>query len=144
MRAKMNMLKLKISTKSSAYADRWTHSEVDTTPSVRYDFNEGTNWKATDPRLLNRKSEAYTFETNYWEQPTIDPSQNKYYYYGPNKNRRGLNRGRFTNNLSLYEDELEREIHKAIERLNKRWAEKFKTDFENHFEDDLVKFIKSK
>ena len=143
MIAQMNKLKLKISTKSRQ-GDRWTHTEIVNTPTVRYDFNEGTNWKATDTRLFGRKQEAYKFETNYWELPTIDHSQNKYHYFGPNKNRRMLNRGRHTTNLALYEEQLEMEINKAVERLNKRWAEKFKTDFENHFEDDLVKFVKSK
>ena len=139
----MNMLKLKISTKSW-HDSRWTHTEIDTTPSVRYYFNQGTNWKATDIRLSGRKSEVYKFETNYWEQSTIDHSQNKYHYVGPNENRRIENRHRHTTNLALYEKQLETEINKAVERLNKRWANKFKTDFENHFEDDLVKFVKSK
>ena len=137
------MLKLKISTKSR-HSDRWMHTEIVNTPTVRYDFNQGTNWKATDIRLSGRKQEAYKFETNYWEQRTIDRSQNKYNYFGPNKKRRSLNTSRYTSNLALYENELEAEINKAVERLNKRWAEKFKTDFENQFEDDLVKFVKSK
>jgi hypothetical protein len=143
MIAKMNMLKLKISTKSR-HSDRWMHTEIVNTPTVRYDFNQGTNWKATDARLSGRKSEVYKIETNYWEQFTIDHSQNKYHYIGPNKNRRIENRHRHTSNLALYEEQLEMEINKAVKRLNKRWADKFKTDFENHFEDDLVKFVKSK
>jgi hypothetical protein len=143
MIAKMNMLKLKISTKSRN-ASRWIHTEIVNTPDVRYPFNEGTNWKATDARLSGRKSEVYKFETNYWEQRTIDYSQNKYRYFGPNKNRRSENFHRHTTNLALYEEQLEAEIEKAVERLNKRWADKYKTDFENQFEDDLVKFVKSK
>jgi hypothetical protein len=143
MIAKMRMLKLKISNKSR-HASRWIHTEIVNTPDVRYHFNEGTNWKATDARLSGRKSEVYKFETNYWEQSTIDPTQNKYHYIGPNKNRRIENFHRHTTNLALYERQLEAEIEKAVGRLNKRWAEKFKTDFENHFEDDLVKFVKSK
>ena len=138
----MNMLKLKISTKSR-HSDRWMHTEIVNTPDVRYGFNQGTNWKATDSRLSDRKA-VWNFETNYWEQRTIDRSQNKYNYFGPNKKRRSLNTSRYTSNLALYENELEAEINKAVERLNKRWAEKFKTDFENQFEDDLVKFVKSK
>ena len=136
------MLKLKISTKSRN-ADRWTHTEIVNTPNFRYDFNQGTNWKATDPRLSDRKA-VWNFESNYWEQKTIDPSQNKYHYFGPKKNRRSENYHRHTTNLALYEEQLEMEINKAVERLNKRWADKYKTDFENHFEDDLVKFVKSK
>ena len=136
------MLKLKISTKSRN-ADRWTHTEIVNTPSASYDFNQGTNWKATDIRLSDRR-EVAVFQNTYWEQKTIDYSQNKYHYFGPNKKRRSLNTSRYTSNLALYENELEMEINKAVERLNKRWAEKFKTDFENHFEDDLVKFVKSK
>ena len=141
MIAKMNKLKLKISTKSR-HSDRWMHTEIVNTPTVRYHFKEGTNWKATDYRLSDRIAVA-RFENTYWEQQTIDPHQNKYHYFGSNK-RRSLNSNRFTCNLSLYEDELEMEINKAVERLNKRWADKYKTDFENHFEDDLVKFVKSK
>ena len=142
MKAKMTMLKYKISTKSW-HDSRWTHSEITSTPHLDYQFNTGTNWKATDERLNDRRAVA-VFKNTYWEQPTIDYSQNKYHYFGPNKNRRSLNTGRQTSNLSLYETELETEINKAFERVNKRWTEKYKTDFENHFEDDLVKFVKSK
>ena len=142
MIAKMNMLKLKISTKSRN-DDRWTHSEIVNTPYLEYKYNTGTNWKANDARLTDRRAVA-VFENTYWEQSTIDPSQPKYNYFGPNNTRRSLNRGRHTTNLALYEEQLEAEIHKVVERLNKRWANKYKTDFENHFEDDLVKFVKSK
>jgi hypothetical protein len=142
MKAKMTMLKIKISTRSW-HESRWTHNDIISTPYLDYEFNRGTNWKATDTRLDDRTAVAQ-FKNTYWEQHTIDPHQNKYHYRGPNKTRRSENMGRYTNNLSLYENELEMEIHKAIERLNQRWAEKYKTDFENHFEDDLVKFVKSK
>lgn len=142
MIAQMNMLKLKISTKSR-HSDRWTHTEIVNTPYLDYKFNTGTNWKANDQRLNDRRAVA-VFQNTYWELPTIDHSQNKYLYIGSNKNRRIENRHRQTTNLALYEEQLETEINKAVERLNKRWAVKFKTDFENHFEDDLVKFVKSK
>jgi hypothetical protein len=51
---------------------------------------------------------------------------------------------RITTNLSLYQEELEREIDLAIERVNKRFEAKYKRDFETHFEDPVVKFVKDK
>ena len=143
MKTKMQMLKLKISTKSYRNAERWDHSEIDSTPYLDYNYAEGTNWKATDPRLSDRTAVA-RFKNTYWEHATIDPSQPKYNYFGPSKNRRRLNTGRMTTNLALYEDELEREIHSAIAKLNKRFEAKYKADFELEFADDLVKFLKSK
>ena len=141
MKAKMKMLKLKISTKGYYNAERWDHEEIDTTPHLDYQYNSGTRWKANDHRLSNKKQEAYAFSSKYWEQPTIDISQNKYHYIGK---RRVLNAGRVTNNLALYENELEREIQKAIAKVNQRFQNKFDKDFEEHFSDDLVKFLKSK
>ena len=142
MKIKMNMLKLKISTKSRG-ADRWHHEEIDKTPALDYEFNRGTNWKASDYRLSDRTAVA-RFRNTYWEHQTIDPKQNKYHYFGPKKSRRSENIHRYTTNLSLYEDELELEIQAAIAKVEKRWQAKYKADFENQFEDDLVKFVNSK
>jgi hypothetical protein len=140
MKTKMQMLRLKISTKSYRNAERWDHTEIDSTPYLDYDYAEGTNWKATDTRLSDRTAVA-RFKHTYWEQTTIDPSQRKYHYIGK---RRVPNAGRMTNNLALYEDELEREIQKAIAKVNQRFQSKYKADFELEFADDLVKFLKSK
>jgi hypothetical protein len=142
MKVKMQMLKLKISTKSYRNAERWDHTEIESTPHLDYEYAEGTNWKATDPRLSDRTAVA-RFKNTYWERTTIDPSQNKYHYYA-GSGRRIENQSRMTNNLSLYEDELEREIHSAIAKVNKRFESKYKADFELEFADDLVKFLKSK
>jgi hypothetical protein len=141
---KMTMLKLKISTKGYYNAERWDHKEIDSTPRLMYEYNQGTNWKANDYRLADQKGEVYKFEQSYWEQTTIDPSQNKYNYFGPKRARRIPNSGRITTNLALYETELEREIDLAIERVNKRFEAKYKRDFETHFEDPVVKFVKDK
>lgn len=138
---KMNMLNIKISTRS--YRERWSHSLIDSTPYLDYEFNKGTNWKASDSRLRD-KSAVYQFRETYWEQKTVDPSQNKYHYFGKNKTRRSLNSHRQTTNLSLYEDELEREIQKAIAKVNRRWEKKYKDDFEHHFEEPVFKFLNSK
>jgi len=147
MKVKMQMLKLKISTKSYRNAERWNHTEIESTPYLDYEYAEGTNWKATDTRLSDRTAVA-RFKNTYWERTTIDPSQNKYHYLGSaykaGSGRRIENRGRITTNLALYEDELEREIHAAIAKVNKRFESKYKADFELEFADDLVKFLKSK
>jgi len=140
MKSKMKMLKLKISTKPYYNAERWDHTEIDSTPYLDYDFNTGNRWKANDPRLSDKMAVA-RFRNTYWERTTIDPSQNKYHYIGK---RRVINCGRMTNNLALYEDELEREIQKAITKVNQRFISKYEQDFESHFADDLVKFLKSK
>jgi hypothetical protein len=140
MKSKMQMLKLKISTKSYRNAERWNHTEIESTPYLDYNYADGTNWKATDTRLSDRTAVAL-FKNTYWERTTIDPSQNKYHYIGK---RRVENYGRVTTNLSLYEDELEREIHSAIAKVNKRFESKYKADFELEFADNLVKFLKSK
>lgn len=139
----MTMLKLKISTKSYRNAERWDHNEIDSTPYLDYDFNTGTRWKANDARLSDRTAVA-RFKNTYWEQTTIDPSQPKYRYFGDNKSRRRLNAGRITTNLALYEDELEREIQKAIARVNQRFLSKYEQDFEYQFEDSFVKFVRNK
>jgi hypothetical protein len=139
MKVKMQMLKLKISTKSRN-AERWEHEVIEDTVYLNYNFAAGTNWKANDPRLSDHTAVA-RFKNTYWEHTTIDPSQNKYHYIGK---RRIENRGRITNNLALYEDELEREIQAAVRKVNNRFATKFKNDFELEFADDLVKFLKSK
>lgn len=142
MKTKMQMLKFKISTRAYRNAERWDHTEIDSTPYLDYNYAEGTNWKATDTRLSDSTAVS-RFKSTYWEQTTIDPSQNKYHYYAGNSRRR-LNTGRITTNLALYEDELEREIHSAIAKVNKRFEDKYKADFELEFGDDLVKFLKSK
>lgn len=140
MKSKMSMLKLKISTKSYRNAERWDHQEIDSTPYLDYDFNTGSRWRATDPRLSDKMAVA-RFRNTYWEQTTIDPNQNKYHYIGK---RRVPNGNRITTNLALYEDELEREIQKAIAKVNQRFHSKYEQDFEHHFQDGLVKFLKSK
>ena len=140
MKSKMTMLKLKISTKGSHNDDRWQHQEITDTPFLRYDYAEDNRWKATDSRLSDR-SAVHRFSHTYWQHTTVNPSQTKYHYIGK---RRVPNGGRITTNLSLYEEELEREIHRAIERVNLRFQKKFCRDFENHFQDSLVKFINAK
>ena len=142
MKTKMQMLKLKISTKSYRNAERWDHNEIDSTPYLDYDYAEGTNWKATDTRLSDRTAVA-RFKNTYWERTTIDPSQNKYHYYA-GSGRRIENHSRMTTNLALYEDELEREIQAAVKKVNQRFQSKYKNDFELEFNDELVKFLKSK
>ena len=135
----MPTLKIKISTKSFPSAERWEHEVIEHTASLNYNFANGTNWKANDPRLSDHTAVA-RFTNTYWEQTTIDPSQNKYHYFGK---RRVPNTGRITTNLALYEDELEREIQAAVRKVNQRFATKYKNDFELEFADDLVKFLKS-
>jgi hypothetical protein len=135
----MQMLKLKISTKSRN-AERWEHEEIENTVNINYDFAEGTNWNATDPRLNDQRA-VHNFKNTYWERTTIDASQNKYHYVG---SRRLENRGRITTNLALYENELEREIRAAVRKVNQRFQSKYKNDFELEFNDDLIKFLKSK
>ena len=139
MRRIMPMLKIKISTKSRN-AERWEHEVIENTVNINYDYAVGTNWKATDPRLSDQVA-VHNFRSTYWERTTIDTSQNKYHYVG---NRRFENRGRITTNLALYEDELEREIQAAVKKVNQRFQSKYKNDFELEFNDELVKFLKSK
>lgn len=143
MKAKMTMLKLKVSTKMSYNSDRWQHQDIDTTPYLDYEFNKGTNWKANDTRLADRTAVA-RFKNTYWEQRTLDPSQPKYHYFGKNKTRRIPNGHRQTTNLSLYQDELEREVQKAIAKVNRHWEKKYKEDFEYHFQEPLTKFLTKK
>lgn len=141
MKAKMTMLKVKISTKGSYNSERWQHQEIDSTPYLDYDYNTGGRWRANDTRLSDHTAVAH-FKNTYWEQKTIDPSQNKYHYFG--NGRRVPNTNRITTNLALYEDELEREIQKAIAKVNERFMSKYEQDFEHHFEDKLVKFVRNK
>jgi hypothetical protein len=121
--------------------DRFTNEKIEQVPQLEYKFGDNGNWSRNDSRLPNDRS-VYKFVENYWTQ-TISVKQPKYHYFGKNKTRRMLNPNRYTNRLTQYELELEDALLTAKSDLDKRWAKQFKMDFENEFNDDLVKFLKN-
>jgi hypothetical protein len=102
---------------------RFTHTKIDKLPNLTYNFGIDGNWSAIDYRIRNTIDEAFRWFNTYWELQ-----------YADKKNE---------TNQVVYERELKKEIIDAIERVNNNWMKKVHVDFENTFEDKLVKFIKN-
>jgi hypothetical protein len=112
---------------------KYKHTKIEALPKLTYDFAIGENWKATDYRVDNNWDNIFKWFSNYWNiknEFSEDLNQQKI--------------SRFKTNQMLYEEDLQNSILNAIESTNIKWKEKVRVDFENEFDDKLVKFIKSK
>lgn len=112
---------------------KYKHTKIETLPTLTYDFAIGENWIATDYRVENNWDNIFKWFANYWN------IENE---YSEDFNQQKISR--FKTNQMLYEEDLQSSILNAIESTNIKWKEKVEADFENEFDDKLVKFIKSK
>ena len=134
-------LKIVISSKSPN-SERFCHEKIERYPEMDYPFAQPGFWKRNDNRLSDHK-EVNRFMSDYWTEK-FPIKQPKYHYFGKKKTRRILNVPRHTTRGREYELELENEMLKAKKRVDEKYRKQMEKDFENHFEDTLVKFIKYK
>lgn len=116
---KLYRFKFQYSTNRAGNA-RFTNTVIDTTPAINYKFGHGNNWKATDNRIKDKLEDSWLWLENFWK--TIPKNSRETYQ-------------------QLYENDLEKEILEAYEKVNDKWSKKLHEDFEAHYADEVLGFF---
>lgn len=139
---KTSNVKITISVKD-IYKDRFVHEKIENFPLLEYKFGADGFWSRFDYRIADKNKEIYVWFDTFWEHK-LPIKQNKYHYFGKNKTRRMKNIPRYETNASAYERDLEQAVRNAYVETAKKWEKKLKDQFEEDFQEDLLKFLNSK
>jgi hypothetical protein len=139
---KASNVKITISVKDSQ-TERFVHDKIENFPFLEYKFGANGFWSRRDYRIADKQKEIHVWFDTFWEheQPL---KQNKYQYFGKNKTRRIKNIHRYETNAAAYERDLEQAVRNAYVETAKKWEKKLKTQFEQDFQEDVLKFLNSK
>jgi hypothetical protein len=89
------------------------------------------NWSVDDPRIQDNIKEIQTYLEEWWNMK-----------YNECDRDQDLEDGLSATNRVIWEHELYQALLQAARTVEERWQQKFHKEFENRFNDDLVKFLR--